>query len=54
VDLQPLTINVAVILDEYDYAREQYKKAFGDQQKDYWDGYLAAIEKLCGEVMINE
>lgn len=50
----PVTIDVDLILDEYDYARDQYKKAFGDQQKDFWDGYLAAIEKLCGEVVIGE
>jgi hypothetical protein len=49
-----VTIDVEVILDEFDYARDQYKKAVGDQQKDFWDGYLAAIESLCGEVVINE
>ena len=26
----PVTIDVELILDEYDYARDQYKKAFGD------------------------
>jgi hypothetical protein len=49
-----VTIDVEVILDEFDYARDQYKKAVGDQQKDFWDGYLAAIESLCGEVVIND
>ena len=42
------------LIEEYEYARDQYKKAVGDQQKDFWDGYLAGIEKLCGDVVISE
>lgn len=34
------------IIDEYEAARKKYKEAFGDQQKDFWDGYLSAIEFL--------
>ena len=51
---EAVTLDVDVVLDEYDYARDQYKRAVGDQQKDFWDGYLAALEKLCGEVVIGE
>lgn len=51
---EAVTLDVDLVLDEYEYARDQYKKAVGDQQKDFWDGYLAAFERLCGEVVINE
>jgi hypothetical protein len=43
---EAVTLDVEVVLDEYKYARDQYKKAVGDQQKDFWDGYLAALEIL--------
>lgn len=49
-----VSLDVEMIIEEYEYARDQYKKAFGDQQKDYWDGYLAALERLCGEVVLND
>ena len=42
------------LIEEYEYARDQYKRAVGDQQKDFWDGYLAGIEKLCGDAVISE
>jgi len=51
---EAVTLDVEVVIDEYEYARDQYKKAVGDQQKDFWDGYLAALESICGEVVINE
>ena len=51
---EAVTLDVEVVIDEYEYARVQYKKAVGNQQKDFWDGYLAALESLCGEVVIND
>ena len=49
-----LTLEVGVIIEEYEYARSEYKKFIGDQERDFWDGYLAAIEKLCPDLVFNE
>jgi len=49
-----LTLEVGVLIEEYEYARSEYKNAIGDQQRDFWDGYLAAIEKLCPDVAFDE
>ena len=51
---ETISLNVEDLIEEYEYARSEYKKSIGDQQRDYWDGYLAAIEKLFGEVVIDE
>jgi hypothetical protein len=49
-----VTIKVGDVLEEYQYARSEYRNSIGDQQRDFWDGYLAAIEKLCSEVVLDE
>jgi hypothetical protein len=49
-----VTIEVSDVLEEYQYARSEYRNSIGDQQRDFWDGYLAAIEKLCSDVVLNE
>ena len=49
-----LTLEVGVLIEEYEYARSEYKNAIGDQQRDFWDGYLAAIEKICPDLMFDE
>jgi cyclopropane fatty-acyl-phospholipid synthase-like methyltransferase len=51
---ETISLNVEELIEEYEYAQSEYKKSIGDQQRDYWDGYLAAIEKLFGEVVIHE
>jgi len=38
------------IVEEYQHAYSEYKKAIGDRDKDYWDGYLAGIETMFPEV----
>ena len=47
-------LEVSDVLEEYQYARSEYKNAIGDQQRDFWDGYLAAIEKLCPDLVFDE
>jgi hypothetical protein len=49
-----VTIEVGDVLEEYQFARSEYRNSIGDQQRDFWDGYLAAIEKLCPDVVLNE
>ncbi len=47
-------IEISYVLEEYQYARSEYRNSIGDQQRDFWAGYLAAIEKLCPEVVLDE
>jgi hypothetical protein len=49
-----VTLKVSDVLEEYQYARSEYRNSIGDQQRDFWDGYLAAIEKLCSDVVLDE
>ncbi len=39
------------VYEEYHYAQLQYKKAIGERDKDFWDGYTSAIEALFPEVV---
>lgn len=48
-----ITLNTQKLLEEYDYARTEYKKAIGDQLRDYWDGYLSAFERFLDEADID-
>jgi len=51
---ETITLNVEKLLEEYEYARSEYKKAIGDQQRDYWDGYMSAFERFLEEAGIDE
>lgn len=48
-----ITLDTQKLLEEYDYARTEYKKAIGDQLRDYWDGYLSAFERFLDEANID-
>lgn len=48
-----ITLDTEKLLEEYDYARSEYKKAIGDQLRDYWDGYLSAFERFLDEADID-
>lgn len=48
-----LLINVEEFIEEYEYAQDEYKKAKGDHDKIYWDGYLMALEKISGDILID-
>jgi len=48
-----ITLDTEKILEEYEYARSEYKKAIGDQLRDYWDGYLSAFERFLDEADID-
>ena len=41
-----VTFEVDYLTDTYSYAREQYKNAIGDRDKDYWEGYLDALDTV--------
>jgi hypothetical protein len=44
------SLSVEEIIEEYQHARDEYKRAVGDRDRDYWDGYLAGIEAVLPEV----
>ena len=44
-----VTFEVAYLTDTYSYAREQYKSAIGDRDKDYWEGYLDGLDTMYKE-----
>lgn len=48
-----ITLDSEKLLEEYEYARGEYKKSIGDQQRDYWDGYLSAFERFLDEADID-
>ena len=48
-----LFVPTATIIDEYEYARTEYKETFRDSERDFWDGYMTAIEKLCFDVVMD-
>lgn len=48
-----ITLDTEKLLEEYEYARGEYKKSIGDQQRDYWDGYLSAFERFLDEADID-
>ena len=41
-----VTFEVEYLTNTYSYAREQYKNAIGDRDKDYWEGYLAGLDTM--------
>jgi hypothetical protein len=49
---ETLCISAENIVEEYEYARTEYKGSFRDSERDFWDGYMTAIEKLCGDVVL--
>ena len=49
-----ITLDPEKLLEEYEYARSEYKKAIGDQLRDYWDGYLSAFERFLDEADIDD
>ena len=50
---ETLCIPTDLIIEEYDYARTEYKGSFRDSERDFWDGYMTAIEKLCSDVVMD-
>jgi hypothetical protein len=50
---QVVTFDSEKLLEEYRFAQSEYKKAVGDQLRDYWDGYLSAFEKFLDETDID-
>jgi hypothetical protein len=40
-----------LVIEAYQYAQQEYRKAIGERDKDYWDGYAEAIEELFPEVV---
>ena len=50
---ETLCIPSDLIIEEYEYARTEYKGSFRDSERDFWDGYMTAIEKLCSEVVLD-
>ena len=50
---ETLCIPTDLIIEEYDYARTEYKGSFRDSGRDFWDGYMTAIEKLCSDVVMD-
>ena len=49
---ETLCIPAENMVEEYEYARTEYKGSFRDSERDFWDGYMTAIEKLCGDVVL--
>tara|TARA_R100001594_G_scaffold1169_1_gene4919 strand:- start:427 stop:585 length:159 start_codon:yes stop_codon:yes gene_type:complete len=41
-----ITLDTEHLTDTHSYARERYKDAIGDRDKDYWEGYLDALEAV--------
>jgi hypothetical protein len=50
---ETLCISTDHIIEEYEYARTEYKGSFRDSERDFWDGYMTAIEKLCSDVVLD-
>lgn len=50
---ETLCISTDHIIEEYEYARTEYKGSFRDSERDFWDGYMTAIEKLCSDVVMD-
>ena len=50
---ETLCITADLIIEEYEYARTEYKGSFRDSERDFWDGYMTAIEKLCSDVVLD-
>jgi len=50
---ETLCITADLIIEEYEYARTEYKGSFRDSERDFWDGYMTAIEKLCSDVVMD-
>jgi hypothetical protein len=50
---ETLCIPSDLIIEEYEYARTEYKGSFRDSERDFWDGYMTAIEKLCSDVVLD-
>lgn len=50
---ETLCIPTDSIIEEYDYARTEYKVCLRDSERDFWDGYMCAIEKLCSDVVMD-
>ena len=50
---ETLCIPTDHIIEEYEYARTEYKGSFRDSERDFWDGYMTAIEKLCSDVVLD-
>lgn len=41
-----ITLDTEHLTDTHSYARERYKDAIGDRDKDYWEGYLDALDAV--------
>lgn len=48
-----ITFDTEKLLEEYRFAQSEYKGSIGDQQRDYWDGYLSAFERFLDEADID-
>lgn len=46
VDIAAVSMSFEEVMEEYQHARNEYKRAVGDRDRDYWDGYLAGIEAV--------
>ncbi len=41
-----VTLEEEYLIDTYSYAREQFKNAIGDRDKDYWEGFLDGLDSV--------
>jgi len=41
-----VTFDTEYLVDTYSYAREMYKSAIGDRDKDYWEGFLDGLDTI--------
>ena len=41
-----VTLDLDQLTDLYEYARDQYKFAIGDRDRDYWEGFLEALDAV--------
>jgi hypothetical protein len=39
------------ILEEYSWASEHFRTAVREDDKHFWDGYMQAIERVCGSIL---
>jgi hypothetical protein len=42
---------VEEILEEYSWASEHFRNAIREDDKHFWDGYMQAIERVCGSIL---
>tara|TARA_R100001530_G_scaffold127621_2_gene96908 strand:- start:4967 stop:5125 length:159 start_codon:yes stop_codon:yes gene_type:complete len=48
-----VTFDIEYLTETYEYAKQQYKDAIGDRDKDYWEGFLDGLDTMYKKQVID-